>query len=485
MTDKKGIITTIYNVIAMDIRNRLKEVGFMKRIFANIYMRLLKVLNVMGSAVLFWLSWHYYYSLRFRIGLEGYGDVLVILIYCIIQILLNKTYNAFDIGSMSVGKLFYSLSIADAVGSVIYIVIMTLGWADIPNPFPLMGVFAVQVIWNAVWSFFANHEYFRIYKAQKTAVIYGDTEDIEKLSELGKYKKKYSIEKYVSIDQPFEKILDEIKDMEAVFVTGVDVNERNAISEECILRRINMYFIPNSNDVIVAGAKHLQMFSVPILIARRKTLSPEYMLIKRAIDIAASIMAIIVFSPIMLITALCVKLYDRGPVFYKQVRLTKDRKEFRILKFRSMRVDAEKDGVARLASQNDDRITPVGKIIRALRIDEMPQLLNILGGSMTIVGPRPERPEIAEQYEKEIPSFALRLQVKAGLTGYAQIYGRYNTLPYDKLQMDLLYINRMSLLEDIQLMLATIKILFMRESTEGVQTGQTTAAKEKKPGIDM
>ena len=167
------------------------------------------------------------------------------------------------------------------------------------------------------------------------------------------------------------------------------------------------------------------------------------------------------------------------------MRLTKDRKEFKILKFRSMRVDAEKDGVARLASQNDDRITPVGKIIRALRIDEMPQLFNILGGSMTIVGPRPERPEIAKEYEKEIPSFALRLQVKAGLTGYAQIYGRYNTLPYDKLQMDLLYINRMSLLEDIQLMLATIKILFMRESTEGVQTGQTTAAKEKKPGIDM
>jgi lipopolysaccharide/colanic/teichoic acid biosynthesis glycosyltransferase len=145
-----------------------------------------------------------------------------------------------------------------------------------------------------------------------------------------------------------------------------------------------------------------------------------------------------------------------------------------------MRVDAEKDGVARLASANDNRITPVGKLIRKIRFDELPQLFNILRGDMTIVGPRPERPEIAEQYEKEIPSFGLRLQVKAGLTGYAQVYGRYNTEPYEKLKMDLIYINNMSLGEDIRLMFATIKILFLPESTEGIAEGQTTAARVEK-----
>ena len=150
-----------------------------------------------------------------------------------------------------------------------------------------------------------------------------------------------------------------------------------------------------------------------------------------------------------------------------------------MLKFRSMRVDAEKDGVARLATENDDRITPIGKIIRKIRFDELPQLINILRGDMTIVGPRPERPEIAEQYEKDIPSFGLRLQVKAGLTGYAQIYGRYNTEPLDKLKMDLIYINRMSVMEDLRLIFATVKILFLPESTAGIAEGAVTAAQGK------
>ena len=145
-----------------------------------------------------------------------------------------------------------------------------------------------------------------------------------------------------------------------------------------------------------------------------------------------------------------------------------------------MRVDAESDGVARLsAGDQDDRITPVGGVIRKVRIDELPQLFNILEGSMTIVGPRPERPEIAAQYEEKLPEFALRLQAKAGLTGMAQVYGKYNTTPYDKLKMDLMYIANSSILEDLQIMFATVKILFLPESTQGVEKGQTTAAENR------
>ena len=159
-----------------------------------------------------------------------------------------------------------------------------------------------------------------------------------------------------------------------------------------------------------------------------------------------------------------------------KVSLILDGKQFEILKFRSMRVDAEKDGVARLSTgDKDDRITRVGHIIRACRLDELPQLLNILKGDLSVVGPRPERPEIAAQYCEEMPEFALRLQAKAGLTGYAQVYGKYNTAPYDKLQMDLMYIAHPSLIEDLKIMLATVKILFMAESTEGVAEGATTA----------
>ena len=186
----------------------------------------------------------------------------------------------------------------------------------------------------------------------------------------------------------------------------------------------------------------------------------------------------LVFSPVMLVVGIAIKATDGGPAFYKQCRLTKDGKKFDVLKFRSMRVDAEKDGVARLSTgEKDDRITPIGRFIRKCRLDELPQLINIFKGEMTIVGPRPERPEIAAQYEKDLPEFALRLQAKAGLTGYAQVYGKYNTTPYDKLQMDLMYIANPSFTEDLKIMFATVKILFVPDSTEGVAQGQTTATK--------
>ena len=236
-----------------------------------------------------------------------------------------------------------------------------------------------------------------------------------------------------------------------------------------------MFVIPRVGDVIMSGAQPMHMFHLPMLRVGRYMASPEYLFVKRLMDIVVSLAGLVILSPLRLITAISVK-SDGGPAFYKQVRLTKDGRQFEILKFRSMRVDAEKDGVARLSTgDKDDRITKVGHFIRACRLDELPQLWNILRGDLSIVGPRPERPEIAAQYCEEMPEFALRLQAKAGLTGYAQVYGKYNTTPYDKLQMDLMYIAHPSLIEDLKIMLATVKILFMPESTEGISEGQTTA----------
>ena len=264
-----------------------------------------------------------------------------------------------------------------------------------------------------------------------------------------------------------------------VIISGIEATLRNGIVKACIDKDIDCYFIPHTGDVIIAGAKHVQSFSVPIMRTKRAVLKPEYAFTKRALDIIIAAIGLIIASPFMAVTAIMIKAYDHGPAFYKQVRLTKDGRRFEILKFRSMRVDAEKDGVARLAATDDDRITPVGKIIRAIRFDELPQIFNILKGDMSIVGPRPERPEIAAQYEEEMPAFSLRLQVKAGLTGTAQVYGKYNTEPKDKLKMDLMYINNMSLKEDLKLIFATVKILFMKESTAGVQQGQVTANKHE------
>lgn len=449
-----------------------------KRIGKRMLIRLMKLINILGSAYLFWNAWHFYYSPRFRIGQIGYGDILVILVYCLIQLLLNRTYNAYDIGSSKTGALFYSLCLADGVGLVIYILIMWIGWWDIPNPFPLMAVFGVQIIWNAVWSIWVNKLYFRLHKAKKTALVYKEEADLLKLSEIDRYKTKFEVVKYIKDPSGLDEIKKELNDIQVVFVIGIDATLRNELTEHLIDKGIVGYFVPYAGDVILAGAKNMHLFSIPTMRVSRAELSPEYMLLKRAMDIVVSACALVALSPIMLLAAIAVKLCDGGPILYKQERLTKDRKVFKILKFRSMYQDAEKDGVARLATEDDDRITPVGKIIRACRIDELPQLINILKGDMTIVGPRPERPEIAKEYEEKIPSFALRLQVKAGLTGYAQVYGKYNTQPYDKLQMDLLYINNMSIVRDIHLMFATVKILFLKESTEGVSEKQVTAISE-------
>ncbi|MCI9582924.1 MAG: hypothetical protein HFG46_04460, partial [Clostridium sp.] len=199
-----------------------------------------------------------------------------------------------------------------------------------------------------------------------------------------------------------------------------------------------------------------------------------------AVDIVFSLAALVFLSPLMAVTALAVKLEDGGPAIYRQERLTEHGKRFKIYKFRSMRVDAEKDGVARLASECDDRITRVGRVIRAVRMDEIPQLFNILMGDMSIVGPRPERPEIASEYETHMAEFSYRLKVKAGLTGYAQVYGKYNTTAYDKLKLDLMYLQNYSLLLDLEIVFKTVQILFMKESTEGMEEGQLIAMPEEK-----
>lgn len=236
--------------------------------------------------------------------------------------------------------------------------------------------------------------------------------------------------------------------------------------------------MPKIPDVLIKGSDQLHLFDTPILLTREYALTVGQRAAKRMIDIVCSLILLAIASPFMLFTAVLIKCYDAGPVFYKQIRCTRDGRKFSIIKFRSMRVDAEKDGVARLASKNDARITPIGRFIRAVRIDELPQLLNILKGDMSFIGPRPERPEIIEQYMKEMPEFAFRMKVKAGLAGYAQVYGKYNTTPYDKLKLDLTYVENYSVWLDLKLMLLTLKILIKPESTEGVEDTQVTAMKE-------
>lgn len=447
----------------------------MTRFKHDLILRIIKALDAVLMTVPFALCWYSYYAKHIASPFYAKGDYLVVALFFVLFIIFGRVYDAFLMSMQRISEIVYAQFLAAAVSDFIMYIVIWLLSKHLPNILPGVAALIGQVILAAVWAYNANHAYFKIFPLQATAVIYDIRQGMEKL--IGKYglDDKYKVVLTATADECIANLA-MLDGVSTVFMSGIHSHDRNVILKYCVENNIGTFVIPRIGDTIMSGAYPMHMFHLPMLKVGRYHPQPEYLFIKRLLDIVISAVALVVLSPIFLVTAIAIKATDHGPVFYKQIRLTKDGKEFGILKFRSMRVDAEKDGVARLSSgDHDDRITPVGKVIRACRIDELPQLVNILKGELSIVGPRPERPEIAAQYCEEMPEFSLRLQAKAGLTGYAQIYGKYNTTPYDKLVMDLMYIAHPSIVEDLKIMFATVKILFMPESTEGIAQGSTTA----------
>ena len=442
-------------------------------------LRIAKAFNVILMTVPFALCWFGYYGERITVPYYQMGNWAVIGLFVLLYVIFARIYDAFLVSVNRISEMIYSQGLAVLISDGIMFVVIWLLTRRFPNLLPGLGALLAQLLIATVWSLVVHKWYYCVFGAKRSAIVYDRRYGMEALIREYDLEKKFDIRLTVGVEQCL-KDLHVLDGIEAVFVTGVHSHDRNTILKYCVDKGICAYVIPRIGDIIMSGAKRMHMFHLPLFRVERCNPKPEHKLIKRLFDIISSAVILAVLSPVMLVTAIAIKATDGGPVFYKQDRLTKDGKVFKVLKFRSMRVDAEKDGIARLSTgSNDDRITSVGRIIRKVRIDELPQLLNILSGSMSVVGPRPERPEIAAQYEQELPEFRLRLQVKAGLTGYAQVYGKYNTSPYDKLQMDLMYIANPSFIEDLKIIFATIKILFIPESTEGIAEGQTTAAKSE------
>ena len=446
----------------------------MSRFQHDVMLRVVKLLDVFLITVPFAVCWFFYYTEHIYIKFTGMGHLCMLAFYAILYIILGKVYDAFLMSMQRVSELVYSQILAAmAADGLIYIVICLLS-TKLCNLIPGIAAIVGQCVMAILWAIIAHRWYYNTFPPQATVVIYDERQGMEKLINEYDLNAKYDVRVTMHVKECLDDLLT-LDGVKTVFLSGIHSHDRNIILKYCVANNINVFMVPRIGDVIMSGAWHMHMFHLPMLRVGRYMASPEYLFVKRAMDIVLSLIALVITSPIFLVTAIAIK-SDGGPAFYKQVRLTKDGKAFEIMKFRSMRVDAEKDGVARLSTgDKDDRITPVGHIIRKCRIDELPQLINILKGDLSICGPRPERPEIAAQYCEEMPEFALRLQAKAGLTGYAQVYGKYNTSPYDKLQMDLMYIAHPSIIEDFKIMLATVKILFVPESTEGIAEGATTA----------
>ncbi|MGM9660868.1 MAG: sugar transferase [Faecousia sp.] len=336
------------------------------------------------------------------------------------------------------------------------------------SPSPILALTGAEIIIAIVLIFAYTSLYHRLYAPHDMLLIYGHRRGVELKIKMDTRRDKYNISGLISADEGFDAIVQEIPKYDAVILNDVPAQMRNDLLKFCYRYRVRTYVAPKLTDIMLRGARNITLFDTPLLLVKGTGLTPAERVAKRSMDIVISALVLLVLSPLMLLVAAAIKLEDGGPVFFRQKRLTRNGREFDILKFRSMVVDAEKYAGAVLATDNDPRITRVGRIIRPFRIDELPQLLNILKGDMSIVGPRPERKVIADEYCKEIPEFAYRLKVRGGLTGYAQIYGKYNTSAYDKLRLDLMYIENYSLMLDIKLMILTLRILFSKESTEGV-----------------
>ena len=436
--------------------------------------RLVKLLNLAMMTAAAVVCWQLCYS---GDGAANTTGLLIGAVFFVLYMTYGRIYESFLISLVRITELIYSQALALVMSDGILYLVLCLMERRLVAVLPILGLFASQLLLSVLWSVCAHKWYFAIFPAKTTAVIYDRGRDVGALIHTYGLSKKFDVQRTVSVEECLSGDFAALDGMQTVFLCGIGSHNRNLILKHCISRRVAVYVMPKLGDIIMSGAKRMHLFHLPFLRVSRYDPAPEYLFVKRLFDIVVSACALLLLSPLMAVIAVIIRL-DGGPAFYRQCRLTRDGKRFDVLKFRSMRVDAEKDGVARLSTgEADPRITPVGRFIRKVRIDELPQLINILKGDMTIVGPRPERPEIAAQYESELPEFALRLQAKAGLTGYAQVYGKYNTTPYDKLQMDLMYIANPSFLEDLRIIFATIKILFLPESTEGVAEGQENAMK--------
>ncbi len=428
-----------------------------------------------------WLEEYYPYLANLgKVNYYKNGHIVIIGIYFILLFFFENTYGGLKIGYLKASEIFFSQIFSLlAVNAISYAQIMLLRNWTVPLA-PILAVLVIQLVISGIWTLFCNSFHRRFFPPRNLLLIYGDRSIDDILGKFSTRRDKYQVDKCMNISEGVEAIEEEVlKDYDAIVLWDIPTPERNKLLKFCYGRSIRVYMMPKITDVLIQGSAQLHLFDTPIFLTREYSLRVEQRAIKRLIDIVCALILVIVTSPIMLLTALVIKLYDGGPVLYKQVRCTANQKEFYIMKFRSMRVDAEKDGVARLAAKNDSRITPVGKFIRAVRIDELPQLFNILRGDMSFIGPRPERPEIIARYVQEMPEFVFRMKVKAGLAGYAQVYGKYNTTPYDKLKLDLAYIENYTVWLDLKLMLLTLKILFKPESTEGVDSRQITAMRKE------
>lgn len=418
-------------------------------------------------------------------GFQHQREIVISILYIIIVYLFLMIFEAFNIEQRRILDLIYGHLLSAICANLFFIILMMVVATGLSPVFiwiEYLKLMLIECVTGIIWACIFFRVYIKGQYGKKALFIYGNREDkknyIRANNKINTY---FKITRAISYQEKITKIMKIAEAFPVVFIGDIPYEERNTILKLCMQSKKCCYSIPKISDIYIQNTDVLQLHDKMILRYRENGIATEKRAVKRGLDIIMSLLMLIIASPFMAVIAICIKLEDKGDVFYKQVRVTEGGREFNMYKFRSMCMDAEKNG-AHLARVNDDRITRVGYIIRNIHFDELPQLINILKGDMSLVGPRPERKEFIDMYTKVIPEFSERLKVKAGLTGYAQVYGKYNTTPEDKIKYDLMYIYNYSLRLDLKLILLTARILFQKENTEGIDADQISAIKRKKSG---
>lgn len=406
------------------------------------------------------------------------GHWAVIAGYGVLFLVLAKLFGGFKISVARKTDMIFSY-IATVVITNLVMYFVTVGLTLEYNHVPLFCMLVIiELAMVIIWIFAITAINNSIYPPHNMLLIHGDYQQKDVILTMNRKSNRYNIARSVNINEGKEKIIPLIELYDSVVISDVPAQERNDVLKYCYDHSKRIYMLPKVTDIIIRSADEIHIFDTPVLLARNYGLNFSQKVLKRTLDIIVSSIGIIILAIPMCIIAVIIKLDDHGPVFFKQKRVTRDGKLFDIIKFRSMSENAEEHG-ARLAKKDDDRITKSGKVLRRTHLDEIPQLFNVFKGEMSMVGPRPERPEIMEKYMDSIEEFKYRLKVKGGITGYAQVYGKYNTTPYNKLRLDLTYIQNYTIFLDIKVLVLTFKIVFRKETSEGVDADQDTALKNQ------
>lgn len=396
-------------------------------------------------------------------------------IYTILYLMLARLYESFRLETCQIGELVFSQILALGIADALLYLECCLIHGGPVSLWPGVTAFIVQALLAGSIMFYGKHYLLHRVRPYHTLLI----SRALRRSQADRFRNRLSARLSYLFDvqdiyycEPGQKAfpLEKIDNFDVVLMYEVPANLRGRIFAYCVEKQKLIYATPRIDDIFLTGFEQSHVLDTPLM---RYGVSAkgrrEGYLSKRFWDILLSFLMLVLFLPLMLVTALAIKLEDGGPVFFRQTRCTLHGRHFDILKFRSMVVDAEKQGEVIPCRTGDSRITRVGRLIRATRLDELPQLVNILLGHMSIIGPRPERVEHMKKYSEEVPEFSARLQVRGGLTGYAQVFGKYNTTAEDKLKMDLMYIESMSLWMDMKILFLTLKTVFLPDSTEGFE----------------